>query len=433
MKKIFRTAVATLFVLNSIYVNGQETITLSLDSAINYAIANNKTLLNAKYASQKSHEKVWETTASGLPQASAGVDYSNFLGAEATLKLSDAAPAATIKFNPTSNFSFSVNQLVFSGSYIVGVQLAKLADQTSELSYQKSELEIKEQVFRTYFLVLVAERNVKTYESNKINTQLIYEKTNNMVKAGMIEKTDADKLSVMVVSIDNMLKSAERQLEMAYNLLRLQLGLDAQTKINLLTALDDVSGQTKFESALLNSFNIDNNYDYKMILMQEEASRKQILLEKSSYLPTLVGYYSYTEKLLKPKFDMTPKNVVGLKLSVPIFSSGLRRSRVNQSKISLDIAKNSKDLLSQQLLIQEKQLRFNLNNSLELYKNQKMNVDLAKEIFDKMTLKFNQGIVSSLELTSANNNYLLAVTNYTNVLFQLLDAEIAIRKLNGNL
>ncbi len=156
-------------------------------------------------------------------------------------------------------------------------------------------------------------------------------------------------------------------------------------------------------------------------------------LEKASYLPSIVGFYTYTEKLIKPVFDMTPKNVIGLSMNIPIFSSGLRKSKVTQSKIDLLIAQNSKDLVSQQLQIQEKNLRFNLSNMLEQYKNQKKNIEIAKEIFSKMSLKYEQGVVSSLELTSANNNYLAAESDYTNILFQLLDAEIALRKLNGNL
>ena len=150
-------------------------------------------------------------------------------------------------------------------------------------------------------------------------------------------------------------------------------------------------------------------------------------------MPTLAAFYSYTEKLLKPKFDMTPKNVVGLNLSIPIFSSGMKKSKVAQAKINLHMAETTSQLVNQQLTIQEKQLRYNLNNLLEQYQNQKMNVDIAKEVFDKMNLKFQQGIVSSLELTSANNNYLSAESSYVDILFQLLDAELALRKLNGNL
>ena len=408
-------------------------LSLSLDKAIEYAIQNNKVIQNSRFSYQASKEKIRETTAAGLPQVSASTDYNNFLGAEAELRLSESAPPAIIEFNPTSNFKFNVNQLVFSGSYYVGLQLSKLASQMSEMSSQKSELDVKEQVTRAYYLILISEKTLKIIETNKDNSLVIFEKTKNLANAGILEKTEVSKLSVMVTSVENAQKAAERQLEMSYNLLRFQLGVNAGTTVKLITSLDELSHQSKFESALVSPFKIENNTDFKIVFMQEKMKKSQVSLERASYLPSLVAYYSYTEKLLKPKFDMTPKNVVGLNLSIPVFSSGLRHSKISQAKINLRIAENSKELVNQQLSIQEKQLRFNLNNLLEQFQNQKINIDIAKEVLDNMNLKFQQGIISSLELTSANNNYLSAESSYLNTLFQLLDAELALRKLNGNI
>ena len=404
-----------------------------VEKAIEFALQYNKVLHNAKNSAQTTKEKIRETTAAGLPQAGASINYNNLLGANAELRLDPSGPPAIIEFNPTSSININVNQLIFSGSYYVGLQLAKLAYQAADLSVQKTELDITELVTRAYYLVLVSERTVKIIESNKINSAKIYEKTRNLANAGIIEKTEADKLSVMVTSVENAQKAAERQLEIAYNMLRLQLGADANTEINLTTLLDEVSQKSKFENAVISPFNIENNIDYNLVLMQGKISKSQISLQKTNYLPTLAAFYSYTEKLLKPKFDMTPKNVVGLNLSIPIFSSGMKKSKVAQAKINLHMAETTSQLVNQQLTIQEKQLRYNLNNLLEQYQNQKMNVDIAKEVFDKMNLKFQQGIVSSLELTSANNNYLSAESSYVDILFQLLDAELALRKLNGNL
>ena len=130
---------------------------------------------------------------------------------------------------------------------------------------------------------------------------------------------------------------------------------------------------------------------------------------------------------------MTPKNVLGLTLSIPIFSGGDRLSQLNQAKIDYNIFENTKELLTDQLSIQERQLRYNYNNLFEQYLNQKENVEVAKEVLDKMNLKYQQGVVSSLELTSANNDYLTAESSYTNILLQLLNAELALRKINSKL
>ncbi|MBI9068442.1 MAG: TolC family protein [Salinivirgaceae bacterium] len=433
MKNLFKTILIGIYCLSVLSVQAQESMVLSLDSAINYATIHNKTLMNSKFAIDKSSQKIKETISQGLPQINASIDYSNFLGAEASLQLNPAAPPAVIEFSPTSNFKLSASQLIFSGGYYVGIQLSKLAKTITEQSYQKDELNVKEQTTQSYYMVLASERILNTLKENKTNVQVIYEKTKNLANAGMIEQTDAKKLSIMVNSIDNAIKSSERQVEMAYNLLRLQLGLETDQLIKLSSGLDDIVQQYINQLASIEVFNIQNNIDFKLLTIQGDIAKKSIQLTKASNLPSLVAFYSYTEKIKKPAFDMTPKNVLGLTLNIPIFSGGQRYSQLNQAKIDYNISENSKELLSDQLSIQEKQLRYNYNNFLEQYLNQKTNVDVAKEVLDKMDLKYQQGVVSILELTSANNDYLSAESNYTNILLQLLNAELALRKINSNL
>jgi outer membrane protein TolC len=365
-----------------------------------------------------------------LPQVDASIDYTNYLGAEATLQLSELAPPTIIKFNPTSNFSVTASQLIFNGNYIVSIQMAKLAKSITEQSYQKDELNVKEQTIQAYYMILASEQILNTLRENLKNTQTLYEKTSNLANAGLIEQTDAKKLSVMLTSVNNAVKSSERQVELSYNLLRFNLGLDLNQEITLSTSLDEIAAM--IQSNPVENFNIENNMDYKLISMQEEISNKSINMAKSSYLPSIVAYYSYTEKIQKAAFDMTPKNVLGFTLSVPIFSGGMRKSQLNQAKIDYDISNNTKDLVTDQLSLQEKQLRYNYNNLLEQYSSQKTNVQVAKEVLEQMNRKFEHGIASSLDITSANNDYLTAETDLTGTLLQLLNAKLALRKLNNN-
>ncbi len=433
MKKIFKTVLSGIFCISVLSLQAQKPLLLSLDSAISYAIKHNKTLINSQFAIDNSAQKIKETIALGLPQINASIDYSNYLGAEASLQLNPMAPPVTIEFNPTSNFKASASQLIFNGSYCVGVQLAKIAKTLTEQSYQKDELNVKEQTIQSYYVILVSERILKLIKENKANAQLIYEKTSNLAKAGVIELIEVKKLSIMVSTADNAMKSAERQVELGYNLLRLQLGLESDAIIKLSSDLDEIFKQNINPSLSMETFNIQNNLDFKLVSLQGKIAEKNIDLKKTNYLPTLVSFYSYTEKLKKPLFDMTPKNIVGLTLSVPIFSSGQRMSQLNQAKIAYKISENSKDLLAQQLKLQETQLKYNYNNLLEQYLNQKANVEITKEVLDKMNLKYQQGIVSSLELTSANSAYLTAESNYNSTVLQLLNAELALRKINSKL
>ena len=343
-RKILTLSVVFLSILS---LKAQETkpITLSLDSAVNYAIKHNKTLINSRYAVDKSSQKIKETIAAGLPHINASADYNNFLGAEASLQLNPMAPPAVISFNPTSSFKVGANQLLFSGNFIVGVQLSKLAKQITEKNYCKDELNVKEQTIQAYYMVLINQQILKIIKENKENAETTYTKTQNMANAGLIEQTEAKKLSVMVTSVNNTYKAAERRLELAYNLLRLQLGLEPDQAITLSSDINDIEQKTILQSAIVSdTFNIKNNIDYQLISLQGDITQKQIQMQKANYLPTLTAFYSHTEKILKPDFDMTPKNVLGVTLNIPIFSSGERKAKVNQAVIDYDISKNTKGL-----------------------------------------------------------------------------------------
>lgn len=433
MKVIIKAILSTIFCFVVLSLRAQEPLSLTLDNALNYAIEHNKTLKNAKFEIDKSAQRIKENIAIGLPQINASLDYTNYLGAEASIQFNSSVPPTTIEFNPTSNFNATVSQLLFNGNFYVGIQLLKLTKKITEESYQKDELDVKEQTIDSYCMILASERISRIIQVNKNNAELIYEKTKNLANAGIVEQTDVKKLSVMVASVDNALKSSERQVELGYNLLRLQLGLASDQEIKLLSSLEDIAMKYIVNSTLSDTFNIQNNVDYKLVSLQGEIAKKNINLKKTNYLPSLVAYYSHTEKIQKSFFDMTPKNVLGLTLDIPVLSSGQRLAQLKQAKIDFDINTNTKELLTEQLTLQERQLRYNYKTLADQYETQKVNVDVAKEVLDKMNLKYQQGVVSSLELTSANNDYLDAETTFTNIILQLLNAEMTLRKINNKL
>lgn len=414
-------------------IKAQDTLCLTLDSAVNYAVNYNLVLKNAGLAIEEANKKVWEATSSGLPQLNASVDYSNFMGAEIEIQFDESMPSSTIPFKPTSNLKLTANQLIFSGNYFMGVQLAKLYEETTRDLFEKTRQDIIVQVSKAYYLSLVAENSKVIIEKTLKNIKDVYKKTEALVKVGITEETDLDQLSVQVTMLENTLQATKRQVELSYNMLRLHLGIDPEINIKLSDSIDEILTKIDFYSVLSSSFNIADNLDYKLIRKQELVLEKQVKMEKINYLPTIIGFYSYTEKLLKPDFDMTPKNVIGLQANIPIFSSGQKKSKVDQAKIKLHTGQNNKELVDDQLRLQEKQLRFNLNTAIEQYESQKKNVEVSDRVYQNIRLKYEQGLVSSLDLTAANNNYLQAETNYIQSLIQLLESEINLKQLYGKL
>lgn len=433
MKRIF-LLIVTLFAINGFeLILSQTELALTLDEARQYAIEYNKMLKNANLAVDAAEKQLWETISSGLPRVDAAMDYTNFLGAQINIKFGENLPPTTIPFNPTSNLTLTVAQLVFNGSYWVGLQTARVMRDMTETSREKSTLEIREQVAMAYYSVLVTEKSVDIINQNLANIRDVYNKTKTMYKVGIAEITDVDQMTVQVSQLENAAKSLKRQVEMAYNLLRLQLGVTAETKITLTQSLEEIMTGLDHLTTLATPLELNKNIDYQLMNAQQLLSKKQVDMEVMSWLPSITGFYRNTQKILKPDFDMTPPNMIGLQMNVPIFASGARLASWDKAKINYETTLNNKALLTDQLLIQEKQLRYNLSSAMEQYASQKENVEVSKRVFDNLTMKYQQGLVSSLDLTTANSNFLQSETNYIAATMQLLQADLALNKLLNTL
>lgn len=421
-----------LCLMFAVVLQAQEKLSLDLEAAKKHALEYNRTIIGSGYAVDQSQEQIWEAIAAGLPQVDASADYSNAMGASISIQFDENAPATEIPIKPTSNFNLQVGQLIFNGSYLVGIQTAKLAKRLSEKNNEKTKLDVISQVVEGYHLVLISRESLDILNNNINNLQEIYQKTEPMVRVGMMEKVELDQLSIQVNSLSNAVRSAERQLEMAENLLRVQLGVTADTELELTQNLSDLI-QSELESRITNDFEVKQNVDFQLMEMQEELTEKQINMQKAAYLPTLSGYYNYTYKLLKPAFDMSPPHIVGLQLNIPIFSSGERHSRVKQAEIELKAARNNKALLEEQLEIQFRQLQFNMKNAIENYETQERNVQVSREVYLNLRRKYEQGMISSLELSTADSNYLQAESEYLTSMLEVLQSQNALNTLVGKI
>ncbi len=424
IKKTILLCAALFFIV--FQSSAQTEMMLSLDSARHYALEHNKNLKNADLGIDEAGLMLRETIAQGLPQINATVDYNNFFGSTASL---GDFPGMTIEFNPTSNLSLAVSQLIFSGSYIVGIQSAKLYEEITRTSFEQTELDILTQVTQAYYLSLVSLEARNIVAVNVENMTDLIEKTRAMVDAGVAEELDYDQLTVQLGMLYDALRAADRQHELALNMLRLQMGLTAEAGIVLTDRLEQLLEDADMGLSMTKAFDLNANPNYRLMTLQTEMAEKQIDMQRAAYLPSLSGFYNYTEKLLKAEFDLQPNHVIGLNLSIPVFSSGVRQSQLRQARINHEIARNQKELVGEQLLIQEKQLRFNLNNAMDQYESQRANLEVARRVYENINNKYRQGMLSSLDLTTANNNLLQAENSYISAVLQLLEAQLEMDKL----
>jgi len=434
----------------------------SVAEAQKFAIEHNRELQNAKEDVLLAEEQYKAARGQGLPQIDGKLDYMTNFNYEAELEFgssSDSEPPdinydvldagdyqiltilnsmtntgpTTIKMTDQSSAQLQVSQLIFGGQYWVGLKTAKIAKDMAQQNVKLTELDVKESIENTYYMILVTEKIIDVINKNIDNLEEIKTHTENMYKAGLAEEIDVDQISITQSKLENQKNAMERNVRLTYHMLHFQMGIDYDQEIELTDSLDALMNNLEISTKLSVSFNPSQNPQYQLMETQEKLQEKQIDMQKWAYGPTLTGFYTYTEKILTSGFDLNPRNAAGLNLSIPIFSSGIRKANLSQARIELDKARRSKNMVKEQLLMQNNQLRYELTNAYENYQTQKSNVDVASRVLENVQNKYKQGLSSSLDLTQANSNYLEAQSNYLNSAMELMQANLKLEKLYNQL
>lgn len=334
-----------------------DTLKLSVAQAQQYALENNKSILNANIDIEMAKKKYWEYTSVGLPQVNAKGAFtytpelsyliSEFSGFESLPLLlwnvnkslgvtEQATPPASspvnlndYKWNLVGDLT--VNQLIFSGSYLVALQSAKVYKSISELNQVKSKQDVLESIVNSYFNVLIARENKFILDSTYQNLLITLSDTKALGKNGFVEETDIDQLQITVSNVKISLDFINRQQDIAEKLLKLQLGVDLNKPLVLTDELNFLVEAMTYDKILMADFIVDDNINYKMLDAQVKGNALVLKLHESEFLPEISAYYQ-GEKIFNPnQFAFNAPHTIGVNLSIPIFSSGARMSRVGQA------------------------------------------------------------------------------------------------------
>lgn len=438
------------FLLLGLYqLSGQEPtvrpLQFSLDQALSYAVANNLTAENARLDIEAAGKRVWETAAGGLPQASASVNYNNNLALATTLIpdfLGDPSDKIAVQFG-TKHFAtagIGASQLVFSGQYIVGLQTAKLFREFTTKSLELTEQSVKESVTQGYFLVLLSENMLEALEGNLENITQTYNETRELFKAGFLEETDVDQLEVSRTDLENAVASMQRQEMATRNLLKYQMGLDFSASIELTDNLEDLARTIDIQAIMGEEMNVENNIDYQLLDDQERLALMDMKLRRTDFMPTISAFFSLDYTAQRDEFNFFDNSEswynassIGLSFNIPLFSSGARLAGVAQKRIAWEQARNNKEFAVNAMRVEFIQAQYDFANAYEKYRREEKNLGLTDKLVKTTQIKYSEGMVSSLELTQVNDQYLQTLGNFTSAMVELLNAKISLDVLLNKL
>jgi outer membrane protein len=421
---------------------------LTLDQAKQLALQNNLELQNASLDVKAAKRKVWETTAMGLPHASGSGSFSYMLTIPSIYKtfieqgipegtpdnIKDSIVNATLDdMRASTAFDLNVSQLIFSGSYIVGLQASKIYKNLSTYSYESTQDNVLENVINAYASVLVAKENIDVLKKTLSNVEETSDQMKKMYEAGLIDEISYNQVAINRLTLKNSLSQIERQYSLVEKLLKYQLGLNFNDSLILSENLDDVILQFEDVSYANTAYSLESDVNYKLIKTQEELMKQNYNLNKTYFLPTISGYYAYHKNLNSNSVDFQPQDIVGIQVSVPIFSSGERIAQLSQAKISYEQAKNKTEMGSEMLTIGVTEAKSSYISALNQIEFNRENLQLATKVYDQTLEKNKLGMASSTDLSQAQVQLLTVQGNYYMAVFQLVSAKVALDKAYNKL
>ncbi|WP_282043880.1 TolC family protein [Winogradskyella flava] len=439
----------------------------TLQEAIDYALENNRKAKNAARDIEAAKQQKWETTATGLPQLNATVNYQNFLKQQVSLLpnaffdpfsqvrnldeyydelsapsgIPDTEPGFTEVIFGTKqnvNATATLSQLLFDGSYLVGLQSAKVFLEISKNAKDKTDLEVRKGVINAYGNVLLAEESVIIYEKNIAVLQKNLDETTKIYENGLEEEESVEQLQITLSNLQSSLNNAKRLRGIAYQMFNITLGIDYSTNIRLTENLENLTVKNISLEALELANDVTTTIDYKIAENDKRSKELLLKLEKSKALPQLSaylngGYLGFSDdfSFLNSDQDWAGFSSFGFNLNLPIFSSGGRSAATQRARINLEKSKDDLTETEQRLKLQIETAKSNYRFATEDYNNKKQNLSLAERIESKNQTKFFEGVGSSFELRQAQTQLYTAQQELLQAMLDVINTKAELETITN--
>ncbi len=446
MKQLIISSFLILLVASNAYSQEEKTM-FSITEAETYALEHNEKIKNADLDIIAADKKIFETVAIGLPQVNIEGQFQQLIDIPVQVlpanAFNPAAPAdelVALQFGQefTANATLGINQLLFDGSYIVGLQFSRFYKKVAETALAKSQQDTRALVREAYYNALVAEKNVDLLDSIAVTTRQLWEQSKGYFNSGFILQEDLDQFEITFNRMELNLKNAQSQVGIAKDMLKLQMGLPIDQDIELTQGFDELIDEIEANNPALKSFSIENNFNYILMDQQKVLSEYNLKNEKAGYLPSAFAFFNHQQNAFRNEFDFFadkpwyPTTVWGLGVKIPVTSSGQRIMKVQQAEIRLDKDQNSMEELKRGLEFQELQLKAMFINAYEKMHLEEKNVELAQNIYEKALARKETGAISALDVTQKQSQLLQAEGSYIGAVMEMLNYKIQLDKLYNN-
>ncbi len=383
------------------------------EEILRYAEEHNPRVRIADDEVRIAESKVRQTIAVGLPQLEASGQFQHFIEIPTTVVpaqiFNPQAPPealAELQFGTKyrSEGGLTLGQLIFNGSYWVGVKAARSFVETARLGAAQKREEVRMQAAQAYIRTL-STRQQQEYATELVDRVAKMEAlTEKLLAQGIVDKSAWHQIHLSHLQMRNVQEQLAAQSALSLRSLKFAMGLDLDSTLEL-----SEDFQTLFLrlQALLgdSTYQPTASMGYRLLAHQLVLNGLQAENVRSEYLPSLHGFIQYSYSAQRNAFDFFDKDkrwypvaLWGVQLKVPLYDGGMKHAKLQEVRIQ-------RDKLQTQLRQMEESLRQQWQNTWQMYRlnknmlaNAEASLHTAEEGLQMAEKKYAEGLISSMEL-----------------------------------
>ena len=413
----------------------QNTLTLTLDKALEIALDENPTIKVAaeEIALKKvASKEAWQSL---LPEASLNGSLDHTIKA-AEMKLNDMSFKMGQDGTNTANAGLSINLPLFAPAVYRAMSMTKTDIELAVEKSRASELDLINQVTKAYYQLMLAQDSYEVLQGSYKLAEDNFNVVNAKYQQGAVSEFDKISAEVQMRSIKPNVISAANAVTLAKLQLKVLMGITADVDIKT----DD--NLTNYESMLFanqlkeEDMSLENNTTMKQFELNMKLLEKNVKSLKTNFMPTLSMSFSYQyQSLYNPNinfFDYTWSNSSSLmfNLSIPLYRAS-NFTKVKSARIQMRQLDWNRIDTERKLNMQVVSYRNNMTASSEQVVSNKENVMQAEKAVQIAGKRYEVGKGTVLELNSSQVSLTQAQLTYNQSIYDYLVAKADLDKVLG--
>ncbi|HTI61346.1 TolC family protein [Mucilaginibacter sp.] len=410
---------------------------LTLRQCVEYALKNQPVVRQAAIDEAINEKNISISLSDWLPQVtSSGLYNYYFKGSPVTSNGGASTTTTPSNINNLSTLGLQANQVIYNNDVLQAAKAAKYSRLYYKQNTTSSQINVVSDVSKAFFDVLLSEKQLDILKEDIVRLQRSLKDAYTRYQAGVVDKTDYKQATIALNNSLASRKQTEEAIKSKMAYLKQIMGLDAQQGFSL--SYDS----TRYEAEAIIDTNqqldINKRIEYQQLQTQKNLQNVNVSYYKYGFLPSLSATGAYNLVYLSHGFsnlynNAFPNGYVGLTLDLPIFQGGKRLKNLSKARLEVDRADldivNAKNTINTEYVQALASYKSNYAN----YDVLKQNVNLAKDVYNIVSLQYREGIKTYLDVIVAQSDLRTAELNYYNALFQLLSSKIDLEKALGTL